>query len=90
MQQLPPNEFTKWKYGNKSYKDTKPINKWFNKPQKYENANTSKNNKIPSLWLLKWDKSTCTQTRERRTKIRINVKDMILPLSDSWSQLTCT
>ena len=29
MQQLPPNEFTKWKYGNKSYKDTKPINKWF-------------------------------------------------------------
>ena len=27
MQQLPPNEFTKWKYGNKSYKDTKPINK---------------------------------------------------------------
>ena len=29
MQQIQPNEFTKWKYGNKSYKDTKPITKWF-------------------------------------------------------------
>ena len=29
MQQLQPNEFTEWKYGNNSYKDTKLINKWF-------------------------------------------------------------
>ena len=39
MQQLQPNESTEWKYGHKSYTDTKLINKWFKQCTKIQNAN---------------------------------------------------
>ena len=35
-----------------------------NKYKNTKNANTSKNDKIPSLWLLKLDKSACTHRED--------------------------